>query len=252
MEKLFLWLQVMNNKLKNILLFSTISLSLCFQSFAADIDMNTARIQAMDKITGRVSELDVPVNGLSNFGTFSILIRRCVSKSPEETPENTAFVDVVDNYQTSNPVNVFKGWMFSSTPALNAVEHPIYDIWLLNCYNRPQNNDKLLTKEQLDLRDTIPMVRPKKIQQNIHLTITENIDEEVIEKTLESNEQNIENQVININITENANGDMKNNTIVEEEFASEGEEIISDSIAENDIAEPNEQTNEYEVITITE
>ena len=252
MEKLFLWLQVMNNKLKNILLFSTISLSLCFQSFAADIDMNTARIQAMDKITGRVSELDVPVNGLSNFGTFSILIRRCVSKSPEETPENTAFVDVFDNYQTSNPVNVFKGWMFSSTPALNAVEHPIYDIWLLNCYNRPQNNDKLLTKEQLDLRDTIPMVRPKKIQQNIHLTITENIDEEVIEKTLESNEQNIENQVININITENANGDMKNNTIVEEEFASEGEEIISDSIAENDIAEPNEQTNEYEVITITE
>lgn len=252
MEKLFLWLQVMNNKLKNILLFSAISLSLCFQSFAADIDMNTARIQAMDKITGRVSELDVPVNGLSNFGTFSILIRRCVSKSPEETPENTAFVDVVDNYQTSNPVNVFKGWMFSSTPALNAVEHPIYDIWLLNCYNRPQNNDKLLTKEQLDLRDTIPMVRPKKIQQNIHLTITENVDEEVIEKTLESNEQNIENQVININITENANGDMKNNTIVEEEFASEGEEIISDSIAENDIAEPNEQTNEYEVITITE
>ena len=242
----------MNNKLKKILLSSVISSAFCFQALATDIDMNTARIQAMDKITGRVSELDVPVNGLSNFGTFSILVRRCVSKYPEETPENTAFVDVVDNYKTSNPVNVFKGWMFSSTPALNAVEHPIYDIWLLNCYNRDHDKSQLLTQEQLDLRDTIPMVRPEKIQQNIRLTITESADEKSAETTVENNDKNTEDNVININITENSSNNIENNIVVEEEFASEGEEIISDSITENDITEPNEQTSEYEVITITE
>lgn len=119
--------------------------------------MNTARLQAMDKITGKVSELIVPVNGLANFGSFSILVRKCVTKPVDEVPEDTAFIDVVDNYNSANPVNIFKGWMFSSTPALNAVEHPIYDIWLLQCFNQKNDNKKILTEEQLALRDTIPM-----------------------------------------------------------------------------------------------
>ena len=55
-------------------------------ALGADIAANTARMQAMDKITGRVSEIDVPVGGITNFGTFSILVRKCVTKSPEETP----------------------------------------------------------------------------------------------------------------------------------------------------------------------
>ncbi len=124
---------------------------------AANIDTNTARMQAMDKITGRVSEIDVPVNGESQFGSFSIVVRKCVTRSPEETPENTAFVDVVDNYNPEKPVNIFKGWMMSSTPALNAVEHPIYDVWLLKCYNSDAKGKKLLTKEELEARDNVPM-----------------------------------------------------------------------------------------------
>ncbi len=151
----------MNNKLKRFLYSSLILSSVSNISYAEDISANTARMQAMDKITGRVSEIDVPVNGIANFGSFSILVRKCVTKSPEETPENTAFVDVVDNYKTDEPVNIFKGWMFSSTPALNAVEHPIYDVWLLKCYNTTQNLGQTLSEEQLALRDTIPM-KPRK------------------------------------------------------------------------------------------
>ena len=124
---------------------------------AADIETNMARMQAMDKITGKVSEIDVPVNGEADFGTFSVVVRRCVTRSPEETPENTAFVDVVDNYKSENPVNIFKGWMFSSSPALNAVEHPIYDVWLLKCYDGDLKDKKLLSEEQLAARDEIPM-----------------------------------------------------------------------------------------------
>lgn len=129
----------------------------CGNALASNIETNIARMQAMDKITGRVSEIDVPVNGEAKFGSFSIVVRRCVTRSPEETPENTAFVDVVDNYNTDDPINIFKGWMFSSTPALNAVEHPIYDVWLLKCYNADLKGKKLLSEDELILRDEIPM-----------------------------------------------------------------------------------------------
>ncbi len=228
---------------KTLLLSSATFLSACiiFSSQAADIAFNTARMQAMDKITGRVSEIDVPVNGLANFGTFSILVRKCVAKSPEETPENTAFVDVVDNYQGTDPVNIFKGWVFSSTPALNAIEHPIYDIWLLKCYNRPQERSKLLTPEQLNLRDTIPMIRPKPIEVSTDISLNDDKEDIIAQKTTES-ETTYE---------------------TDEEFASEGEEDIPlptagieatlpQTPAETDIQssqEENETANEIIIIT---
>ena len=84
---------------------------------AKEISMNTAKLQAMDKITGRVSVLEAPVNALVNFGSFSILVRACKTRPPEETPDNFAFVDVVDVNQNNQQMNIFKGWMISSSPA---------------------------------------------------------------------------------------------------------------------------------------
>ncbi len=123
---------------------------------AAEIDTNMAKMQAMDKITGRVSVIDVPVNGEVKFGSFSIVVRACKTRPPEETPENFAFVDIIDHYDQENPVNIFRGWMMSSSPALNAVEHPIYDVWLLQCYNGNTANLKLLSQDELLLREEIP------------------------------------------------------------------------------------------------
>lgn len=147
-------------KVNNFLFLTTLLSSVCLQNLqAADIETNTARMQAMDKITGKVSEIDVPVNAPVRFGSFSVLVRKCVTKTPEETPENTAFVDVVDDYNNQEPVNIFKGWMFSSSPALSAVEHPIYDVWLLKCYNKDNPSVKTLNEEELRLRDEIKMMR---------------------------------------------------------------------------------------------
>ena len=139
---------------------------------AKEISMNTAKLQAMDKITGRVSVLEAPVNALVNFGSFSILVRACKTSPPEETPDNFAFVDVVDINQNNQQMNIFKGWMISSSPALHAVEHPIYDVWLLKCLNTNVDKSKLLNEEQLKARDEIPQ------QQNIELadTFSENSD----------------------------------------------------------------------------
>ena len=144
--------------INKLLLGSALALlSSALPAAAANIDTNMARMQAMDKITGRVSEIDVPVNGEAKFGSFSVVVRKCVTRSPEETPENTAFVDVVDNYNPEKPLNIFKGWMMSSSPAINAVEHPIYDVWLLKCYDGNTKGLKLLSAEELKVRDEIPM-----------------------------------------------------------------------------------------------
>ncbi len=123
---------------------------------ARELNTNMALMQAMDKVTGKVSEIKVPVNGEVQFGTFSIVVRDCKTRSAEETPENFAFVDVADSDFDKNQVNIFKGWMISSSPALNAVEHPIYDVWLLKCVNEDVSAKKLLGAEELALRDSMP------------------------------------------------------------------------------------------------
>ena len=261
------------NKLK-LTLSALLSCTYLSSASAANIETNMAHLQAMDKITGRVSEIDVPVNGLANFGTFSILVRKCVTKSAEETPENTAFIDVVDNYQTANPVNIFKGWMFSSTPALNAVEHPIYDIWLLKCYNSSAENKNILSKEQLELRDTIPMVRQKPVEVISELSKPEAdkddadkeveivsddeiivVEEETIDIKEEAKEVSKEESIINIDIKEDATEDVaqeenKPQPTAEEEFASEGEEIIEEVIEE--LPENAQESEPIEIVITNE
>lgn len=147
-------------KLLNKLLIGTAICGILSANFAVakEIDTNTAQMQAMDKITGKVSVINVPVNGSVKFGSFSIVVRTCKTRPPEETPENFAFVDVVDNIDTENPVNIFRGWMMSSTPGLNSLQHPIYDVWLLKCIDTQVSKDKLLSAQQLKDRDAIRQI----------------------------------------------------------------------------------------------
>ena len=102
---------------------------------AAWVEGERARLQALDKITARISTLDVPIDTPVTFGTLSVLARRCAYHPPEEPPEDAVFLEVVDNGYDSEkkPSPVFSGWMFSSSPAVSAMEHPVYDITLLSC-----------------------------------------------------------------------------------------------------------------------
>ncbi|MGC6454167.1 MAG: DUF2155 domain-containing protein [Candidatus Puniceispirillaceae bacterium] len=103
------------------------------------IEGETARMQALDKITARISTLEVPIGTPVLFGTLSVTVRRCAYHPPEEPPEDAAFLEIVDNgYDvTAPPREVFAGWMFSSSPAVSAMEHPVYDITLLSCKPGP-------------------------------------------------------------------------------------------------------------------
>ncbi len=111
---------------------------MCLASFvnAKEIETNTAVLQAMDKVTGKVEKLEAPVGETIKFGTFSIIVRACKTRPPEETPENFAFLDITEIKKDKDPQDVFRGWMISSSPALSAVEHHVYDIWLLTCENK--------------------------------------------------------------------------------------------------------------------
>lgn len=141
-------------------------LSAALPAAAAEIETNMAQMQAMDKITGRVSIIEVPVGGEVKFGTFSIVVRACKTRPEGEIPENFAFVDVSDKSFNREELNIFKGWMLSSSPAVNAVEHPIYDVWLLKCINGTPNAENLLSPEELEQRDNLPMRR--QIRQQVH------------------------------------------------------------------------------------
>ncbi len=153
----------MKNKL--ILCFVSTFFLTCV-SHAEEIATNMAEMQAMDKITGRVSIIDVPVGGAVSFGSFSIVVRDCRTTTEEEIPENFAFVDVSDKSFNQEEYNIFKGWMFSSSPAVNAVEHPIYDVWLLRCFNGTPQKELLLSKKALDLRDHLPGLNEVVMQTN--------------------------------------------------------------------------------------
>ena len=92
-----------------------------------------ALLQGLDKTTARVSRFDAPVGAEVHFGTLSIIVRSCRRSAPEDTPDNAAFLQISEKRPGENQVQLFSGWMFSSRPALAALENPVYDVNLLEC-----------------------------------------------------------------------------------------------------------------------
>jgi hypothetical protein len=102
-------------------------------AFGDTIAEPVALLQGLDKITARVSKFEAPVGAPVRFGTLSIRVRDCEKNPPEETPESAAFVEIDEMRPNEDKTRLFSGWMFASTPALSALEHPVYDVNLLEC-----------------------------------------------------------------------------------------------------------------------
>ena len=94
-----------------------------------------AVLQGLDKITARISTFEAPIEAIAHFGSLQITARTCHKRPPEEPPESSAFLEIVDVRPDSAAVEVFTGWMFASSPALSAMEHPVYDVWVIDCKN---------------------------------------------------------------------------------------------------------------------
>jgi hypothetical protein len=104
---------------------------------AAAPAVTVAVLQGLDKTTARVSTVEAPLDRPVQFGTLTITARACNKKPPEEPPNTTAFLQIDESRsqgQTSIDVkHVFSGWMFAQSPALATLEHPVYDVTLLDC-----------------------------------------------------------------------------------------------------------------------
>jgi hypothetical protein len=93
----------------------------------------TLIMRGLDKITGRPTTVLVPIGQSAQFATLTITARYCYSTPSTETPETAAFVQI-DDHRPDQPVHrIFSGWMYASSPGLNGMEHPLYDVWVITC-----------------------------------------------------------------------------------------------------------------------
>ncbi len=92
-----------------------------------------AEFTGMDKITGRIITFDVYINETVQFGALQVTPRVCYTHTDEDQPMTDSFVEVDEITLDRKIRRIFTGWMFAQSPGLNAVEHPIYDVWLKDC-----------------------------------------------------------------------------------------------------------------------
>ena len=97
----------------------------------------TAVFAGLDKITGRIISFDVAINETVRFGALEVTPRACYSRPPTEAPATDGFIEVDELTLQGEIKRIFSGWMFAASPGLNAVEHPIYDVWLTDCKGAP-------------------------------------------------------------------------------------------------------------------
>lgn len=95
-----------------------------------------AELKILDKITARVTPVTMMVGEELRHGRLTITLHRCATTPPEFTPESVAFVDLAENLGNQSGDNtrtLFSGWIFASSPGVSALEHPVYDVWLIAC-----------------------------------------------------------------------------------------------------------------------
>ncbi len=126
----------------------------------ADIVKNPIAVfAALDKVTGRISHLEVPINKTVEFGALKVTPRVCDTRPPTEQPHTASFVEVDEVKLTGEVQRIFTGWMFAESPGLHAVEHPVFDVWLTNCKTNapPAPSGSARTPP-------LPARRPKRLQ----------------------------------------------------------------------------------------
>ncbi len=92
-----------------------------------------AEFTGVDKITGRIITFDVYIDETVQFGALQVTPRVCYSRPVTEEPKTDSFVEVDEITLDRKIRRIFTGWMFAESPGLNAVEHPVYDVWLKSC-----------------------------------------------------------------------------------------------------------------------
>lgn len=92
-----------------------------------------AVLQALDKVTARITVLRATLNQPERFGSLTITVRACHARPPDEVPDAAAWMEISDSRLPAEQNPVFRGWMFAEAPGVNMLLHPVYDIRILEC-----------------------------------------------------------------------------------------------------------------------
>jgi hypothetical protein len=134
----------------------TLALLLAALSLATPVAAETianpiAAFSGLDKITGRITNFDVYIDETVQFGALQLTPRACYTRPPTETQRTSVFLEVDQVSLKGGTQRVFTGWMFADSPALNAIDHPVYDIWLVDCRQQsdtpPPDNPTVASNE---------------------------------------------------------------------------------------------------------
>ncbi len=128
--------------------FILMAVLLATPAYGANLVGDKVVLRALDKVTATTEDYTVKIGESLRYGSLDIKVRHCEKRPPEETPEVFAFLQILDSRKTANPnkndinsdvdpAKLFSGWMFASSPALSALEHPVYDIWVIDCLTPP-------------------------------------------------------------------------------------------------------------------
>ena len=88
--------------------------------------------KTLDKVTAKISRLETEVGRPTVLGPLTITVQTCKTTPPEEPPETSVYLEI-DESRENKTERLFSGWMFASSPGLNGLEHPVYDLWPESC-----------------------------------------------------------------------------------------------------------------------
>lgn len=124
----------MNNRiLGSILVVATLGLGVSPAAAQERVSNPVAVFSGLDKITGRITSFDVYIDETVQFGALQVTPKVCYSSAEGQVAKTDAFVQVDEITLQRDIRQIFSGWMFADSPGLNAVEHPVYDVWLKSC-----------------------------------------------------------------------------------------------------------------------
>lgn len=114
------------------------------------IDKEIVVLRTIDKISAYTNTFEIPVGKTVKFGSsLFIKAKSCRKASPIDTPENAAFLQIWQRKPSEDtPTWVFSGWMFSSNPSISGIEHPVYDVWVIDCKSVRSSEDEEFIEEQ--------------------------------------------------------------------------------------------------------
>ncbi len=144
-------------------LLAILAFGLSMPVAAENLVGTSVKLRALDKVTATTEDFTVNLGESLEYGSLRVDVKHCEKKPPEDIPETFAFLQIFEAQSdgkgtSAQQEKVFSGWMLASRPAISALDHPVYDIWVLGC-NVPKVEPAADLTSDLDQSGT-PKLRP--------------------------------------------------------------------------------------------